>query len=611
MIVKHIPIRKLNKSSYSGLVRYITNSLDRNERVGEIRITNCLSEHPTWAAIEAENIQMKNKRSLVDKTYHLLVSFREGEHPSLETMHGIEEKLCAALGYQDHQRVSAVHYDTDHQHLHIAINKVHPLKLTTRQPYNDYKIFAELCPKLEHSYKLDIDNHVPRRTLGEAKAHDMEMAAGIESLIGWVKRECMPELRAAESWEELHRALAHNSLKIEQRGNGLVIKDKQGIAIKASSLERSFSMTALEKRLGAFEPCVAQEIKITKSYEIKPMVSKIDTRQLWSLYQHEKVQHKQRHLVLRQRARQRRDRRIEMAKKLANSKRVAITLTKGRLAKTMLHHSVSDSFMKEMRTIQQDYQADQRLVYQKGKHIVWYDWLKAKAWEGNNEALDVLRHRYERKQVRVNSITSEGLERVNYLSGAKIELVTKRGTIHYQIAQTVLRDDGRVLRLADNISQDVVEAALRLSIQKFGRQLSITGTDNFRRQAIEAATTAKLNIVFADPEMEQQRKRVLTQRINTTNPDAVDLYITERTLTRSKGIDILPHRRYVESDAGKHIFAGLREIEGQTLMLLQTPKEMLVLSIDNNTIRRSQHLRIGNAIDVTDRGIVRSRGRRI
>src|SRR5471030_1530707 len=114
MIVKHIPIRTMNKSSFSGLVAYITNARDRNERVGDVRITNCLSEHHEWAAQEVECVQRQNTRSKVDKTYHMLVSFRAGEQPSADTLTSVEDQLCAALGYNEHQRVSVVHHDTDH-----------------------------------------------------------------------------------------------------------------------------------------------------------------------------------------------------------------------------------------------------------------------------------------------------------------------------------------------------------------------------------------------------------------------------------------------------------------------------------------------------------------
>jgi hypothetical protein len=617
MIVKHIAIRNLNKSSFSGLVNYITNPQQKNERVGSIRITNCQSELPAWAAVEAEAIQLQNKRSLVDKTYHMLVSFREGENPSPEVLRDIEDRLCAALGYQDHQRVSAIHHDTDHLHIHIAINKVHPVKLTTRQPYNDYKIFAALCTKLEKEHRLDIDNHIPRMTQGEARAQDMERSAGVESLIGWIKRGCLPELLVGESWQELHKVLAKNGLTLSERGNGLVIKDGNDVAVKASSLNRNLSKNALEKRFGTFQPCVSHEVQIDRKYEIKPVASKVDTKKLWDLYQYERMQHKQRHVVLKDRAKQRKERRVDTAKKMTTVKRTVIKLTKGRLAKNILHSSVSDSFLKEMQTIRNDYRDDSRKVYEKGKHVVWYDWLKAKAWEGNGEALEVLRHRYEREiPIKANSIAGhEIIDRVNYRAGAKIEAVTKRGTIHYQVAQTVLRDDGKVFRLAEHVSRDVVEAALRMSIQRFGTQLAISGTDGFRRQVVEVAAGAKLNLVFTEPEMEVQRKALIAANnntgINPSIPDVAALYIAERTDTRNKGIDILPHRQYDEADAGKHSYAGIRQVEGKTLMLLQTPSEMLVLPIDANTAQHIQRLKIGSMIDVTAQGIVRTHTRKM
>jgi len=609
MIAKRIEFRNVNVSSYSKLINYITNAQGKNERVWEITITNCQGEHPTWAAMEAEAVQAKNTRTKMDKTYHLLISFREGDHPAPESLHAIEKRICDKLGYGEHQRVSAVHYDTDHMHIHIAINKIHPTRFTAHEPYFDKKNLGILCAALEKEYKLAPDNHIPRMTPGEAKAQDMEKAAGIESLIGWVKRGCLPELLAATSWDALHKTLAHNGLKLEQRGNGLVIKDSNDIAAKASSINRSLSIHALEKRLGAFQPCVAQEVKITNRYEVKPMASRVDTKQLWALYQHEKSQHKQRHTVLGERAKHRRDRRVEAIKKSADVKRAAITLTKGRLAKTILYHSVSQSFMKEMRVIQQDYREDRQKVYEKGKHVVWYDWLKAKAWEGNAQALDVLRHRYDREPLRVNAIGGEAIDRINYRAGAQIEAVTKRGTIHYQVAQTVLRDDGRQFRMAEKVSQDVVEVALKMAVQRFGKDITVNGTEEFRKQAVVAG--AKLKLVFKNPELEAQRKALITATTHTTNPDASTVYIAERNETRGKGIDILPHRRYDDTDAGKHSFAGIRQVEGQTLMLLQTPKEMLVLPIDDATANRAQRLSLGSSIEINAQGIVRTHSRKM
>jgi len=421
----------------------------------------------------------------------------------------------------------------------------------------------------------------------------------------------LPELLAAASWDELHKVLARNSLTLSEQGNGLVVTAKSGISAKASSLNRNFSKPALEKRLGAFQPATIHDHTLVASYEAKPMASRIDTQQLWRLYKQERLQQSQRHTVLQERARQRKDRRIDAAKKMAKAKRAIITPTKGRLAKTVLYHTVSDSFLKEIRAIQQDYQEDRRNIYAKGTQAVWYDWLKAKAFQGNSEALAVLRHRYERAPVRVNAISGEAIDRVNYRAGSKIETVTKRGTLHYQIGQTVLRDDGRLFHLRETVSQEIVESALTMAVQRFGRHLSITGTETFRQQAVAAGT--KLNLVFADPAMEQQRLALVINKasLGLSPEDAAAHYIKERNDKRQIGIDILPHRRYVESDAGKLPFAGLRQIEGKNLMLLQTPSEMLVLPIDADMVHRCQRLSIGNMVDVTAHGLLRSSGRRM
>lgn len=41
-------------------------------------------------------------------------------------MEDIEVRRRGALGFAEHQRISAVHQNTENWHLHVAINKVHP-----------------------------------------------------------------------------------------------------------------------------------------------------------------------------------------------------------------------------------------------------------------------------------------------------------------------------------------------------------------------------------------------------------------------------------------------------------------------------------------------------
>ena len=80
----------------------------------------------------------------------------------------------------------------------------------------------------------------------------MEKAGGLESLTGWIQRNCLSQLQNAKNWKEFHHVCLENGLSLRARGNGFVfVSDK--IHVKASSVDRGLSKKNLEMRLGAFE----------------------------------------------------------------------------------------------------------------------------------------------------------------------------------------------------------------------------------------------------------------------------------------------------------------------------------------------------------------------
>lgn len=172
MIAKAIPIKHADKSHFAHLVEYITDEQDTPFRLGKVSISNCHSETTEIAVLEVINTQRQNQRAISDKTYHLIISFRAGEQPSPETLKAIEEEICIGLGFKDYQRISAVHRDTDNLHIHIAINKVHPVRHRINNPYQDYKTLAKLCAQLEQQYVLEVDNHANQRN------HTAEQSSG-------------------------------------------------------------------------------------------------------------------------------------------------------------------------------------------------------------------------------------------------------------------------------------------------------------------------------------------------------------------------------------------------------------------------------------------------
>ena len=180
MIAKRIP-RKKGTSSPARLVRYMVAAkggldpaswartadyiLDTQEntvvgeRVSSYRVTNCATDDPAIATILIEAKQAENKKSHADKTYHLVFSFPHGENPSIDILHAIEDELCVAIGFSDHQRISAVHNDTGYLHVHVAINKVHPVGLQNIEPYYDKKRLMQACETIEIKYGLQRTHH--------------------------------------------------------------------------------------------------------------------------------------------------------------------------------------------------------------------------------------------------------------------------------------------------------------------------------------------------------------------------------------------------------------------------------------------------------------------
>ncbi|MDO8281560.1 MAG: relaxase/mobilization nuclease domain-containing protein, partial [Thermodesulfovibrionia bacterium] len=83
---------------------------------------------------------------------------------------------------------------------------------------------------------------------------EIEARTGVESLLGWIKREALTEIKDADNWQDLHQVLARHGLEIKERGNGFVLVANNGVAVKASSVDRSLSKGNLTRRLGAFVP---------------------------------------------------------------------------------------------------------------------------------------------------------------------------------------------------------------------------------------------------------------------------------------------------------------------------------------------------------------------
>lgn len=509
MIAKHVLAKRAAKSNFSKLVKYMIAPLSKNERVGEVTVTNCESASAEVAILEVLNTQAQNRRAQGDKTYHLMISFANGEFPASSVLQAIEKRVCAVLGFSDHQRVSAVHHDTDNLHVHIAINKIHPTRYTMHEPFNAYFKLGQICTKLEAEFGLEKVNHTATKSMGESLAMDMERNGKVDSLIGWVKRECAEQIHAAKSWADLHRVLGENGLSIKRRGNGLVIVAENGVMVKASSISRDFSRSELEERLGSFMPRGdAQNAATTKKYGKRPIASGVKTDELFARYTSVQQQSRLSRADEWAKARARKNRLIEDTKRSGRLKRAAIKLisTAGTTRK-LLYAVASKSLRDEIGTINQVYRKERQEIYQRFQRRSWADWLRAEALSGDAEALNALRDRSVRKSGKGNSLHGmPSQERRTFAN--RTDSVTSRGTVIYASAGCAIRDDGERLQISRGADRAGLQAALRMAVDRYGVLISVNGSAAFRQQIAAAAAAANLNVCFDDTELELRRQQL-------------------------------------------------------------------------------------------------------
>jgi hypothetical protein len=120
-------------------------------------------------------------------------------------MEDIEDRLCAAIGFAAHQRVSAVHQNTDNWHLHVAINKVHPTSFRNLTPVRDHYRLQEACAELEIRHGLTREPHTvdPRQSADRrqrkacGRTADFEAQHGEKSFGTWVREQAAAAALAA------------------------------------------------------------------------------------------------------------------------------------------------------------------------------------------------------------------------------------------------------------------------------------------------------------------------------------------------------------------------------------------------------------------------------
>jgi len=243
-----------------------------------------------------EAVQAQNTRAGSKRTYHLVIS----HHPDdrrLERgeLQQVVDRLVDTLGFSEHQYVAVRHSDSDHEHVHVAINKIHPETFRIHSPAWDHQKLFTAGRALELELGLTpLRSRVRDREKVPQRAADHEAHHGIDSFARWARKELGPALRAVQvrSWDDVHDVCARLGVVLRPHGNGLVFEDvEQGVRVKASFVGRELSKARLCQRLGAFQPAPAHQLEAartaTRRYSPAPPIA---PQGLWKEYEQSLIQ---------------------------------------------------------------------------------------------------------------------------------------------------------------------------------------------------------------------------------------------------------------------------------------------------------------------------------
>ena len=273
MVVKKIKNKKTKKSKVwqiGDLVDYIRFPHNKNpqEKIEYAGGRKFFSSTHVGQKMEMIALARESKHSNMP-VQHWMFSWKEGEQPDREQIEELVDIFLEKMGLSEHQTIYGLHYDTDNYHLHIAVNRTNSETGKVELPFNglDIREAHKIVAIVEHrqgwaseenSMYMMLENGelARRRTTKEVKpkqtALDFEHASGEKSAQRIAQERGYAIIKSAQSWGELHEKLAKVGLRFEKKGSGAIIIVGKN-AVKASSVDRAFSMGKLCKKLGNFE----------------------------------------------------------------------------------------------------------------------------------------------------------------------------------------------------------------------------------------------------------------------------------------------------------------------------------------------------------------------
>ena len=275
--IRNSPGPVAGRDPFAARVRYICS------KAVTARVVNLAGDWPD-AARQMQYSAGLNPR-LRTPASHLVLSWHGSERPTDAQMIAAAGEVMSVLGADEHQQVIAVHRDRDHAHVHVVLNRVHPISGKTLSDSHDHARLELACRRIEqrHGWPQDrgrfqavvVDGVVQlvpqpaahwqqkRRARGLGLRPDDQGARSREyrsplpplrDLLAPVQIAALhTQLRAAAGWQAVHDLLGAAGLRYGlHRSGARITRLTDGCMMAANQLGSAFGLPQLQSRFGAF-----------------------------------------------------------------------------------------------------------------------------------------------------------------------------------------------------------------------------------------------------------------------------------------------------------------------------------------------------------------------
>ena len=507
-----------------------------------------------------------------DPISHYVLSWREDEHPTAQQIERAVDIVLAELGLPGHQVVYALHRDTDHDHLHLVVNRVDPESGKVTRQGLDIEALHRAVARIEHAHGWQHcdnaryavrENGALEKRGGEGRqegrqgghhedtagpsmsdcARAYERRTGGQSAERIAQERAAPVIARARSWAELHQELAQIGMRYERKGSGAIVWVGEQ-PVRASKVSRAASLAALKKRLGPFQSATADQAAHARRRAGErpepppkdPSVAEYRAaRAQW--YQARRGQRTElrachdaeyRAMVTRHR-----EERGELAG--AHLRGDAALVARSLLAQ---RHAVERAALRERQRRER-----QRLA---GHFPQIDDWRR--------------QQRQQTGRYRDSFLGADGDEATVQPRDIRAFMAEVRGAAvayHRGDHRAIFSDVGRRVQVHDRQDQDGLVGALQLAAQKWGGRVSIQGASEFRERAARAAAREGIRVTDADlvDIVADERKRMQRSEPPLAQPAAERDRQAAQDLARAQAVceqligDMVESGDYACSDA--------------------------------------------------------------